>query len=281
LIPVGESSKGDDASFAMLDTSCPRALPTRDDSALFAEDAAIRRVHREAIVLAGGGRALLMQVALPAVAAGVAEHSSFRGGKRARLFRTLRPTLAMVFGTQAQAREAAARINAVHARVVGDGYRADDPELLFWVLATLIDTALYMHERFLRPLSDKDAQAYYQEMLTAGALLGVRRDLAPRDMAAFREYMARMLPVLRVTEQAREIARDLFAGEGLMAVPGWVLRETTVALLPPELRQAYGYEWSPGRQRIADWAVASSRVMLHRMPMAIRGTPGFLRPNRA
>jgi len=76
-------------------------------------------------------------------------------------------------------------------------------------------------------------------------------------------------------------ARDLFAGEGVMAVPGWVLREMTASLLPADLRDAYGFGWSPGRQKIADRAAASSRVMLHRIPMAIRGTPGFLRPNRA
>ena len=36
------------------------------------------RINREAVVLAGGSCALLMQLAHPAVAAGVAEHSDFR-----------------------------------------------------------------------------------------------------------------------------------------------------------------------------------------------------------
>ncbi len=226
----------------------------------FPEDAVIRRVHREAVVLLGGGRALLMQVAHPAVAAGVAEHSSFREGKRRRLLRTLRPTLAMVFSTREQARAAAASIRAVHGRVVGEGYRADDPELLLWVLATLIDSALYMHARFLRPLSDTDAEAYYQDMLTAGELVGVRRDLAPADIAAFRRYMAEMEPRLQVTEQARGIAQDLFAGRGPAAPAGWWLREMTAGMLPSPLRQAYGFEWSRPRQALADAAAWASRA---------------------
>ena len=219
-----------------------------------------------------------MQVAHPAVAKGVAEHSSFRRGRRARLMRTLRPTLAIVFGTEEQARAAAASINRVHARVVGEGYRADDPELLFWVLATLIDTALYMHERFLRPLPDDEAEAYYQDMLTAGALVGVRPDLAPPDIAAFREYMADAMPRLHVTPEANEIARDLFSGRGLAAAGGWGLRQITLSLLQPELRVAYGFEWSPRRERLAAIAGAGLRSTLRVMPLPLRATPGFLRP---
>jgi uncharacterized protein (DUF2236 family) len=244
----------------------------------FPEDAAIRRVHREGVVLLGGGRALLMQVAHPAVAKGVAEHSSFRQGKRARLLRTLQPTLAIVFGTEAQAREAASSVNRVHASVVGDGYRADEPELLFWVLATLIDTALYMHARFLRPLSAGEAESYYQDMLTAGELLGVRRDLAPPHIAAFRAYMADAMPGLHITPEARAIARDLFSGRGVAALGGWGLRQLTLSLLQPELREAYGFEWSRRQERMAALALTGARATLRVTPRPVRTTPWFLRP---
>jgi uncharacterized protein (DUF2236 family) len=253
--------------------------PRTDESRpFFPPDAVIRRVHREAIVLAGGGRALLMQVANPSVAAGVAEHSSFREGKRARLLGTLRPTLAIVFGTEAQAREAAASINRAHAYVTGEGYRADDPELLFWVLATLIDTALYMHERFLRPLSNADAELYYRDMLRAGELLGVCPEQAPADMASFRRYMEAASAGLDVTDEARAIARDLFSGRGLGAAGGWLLRQATAALLPPDLRDAYGFRWSAGRQRAAAAVASTSRIVLPRLPAVFRATPAFLLP---
>jgi uncharacterized protein (DUF2236 family) len=246
----------------------------------FPADAAIRRVHREGVVLLGGGRALLMQVAHPKVAAGVAEHSSFRNGKRRRLMRTLKPTLAIVFGSEAQAHAAAAGINAAHARVTGPGYRAGDPELLFWVLATLIDTALFMHECFLRPLDDEAAEAYYRDMLRAGSLLGVRPQDAPPDLRAFRRYMEQALPRLEVTDQARAIARDLFSGRGATALGGTALRQMTAALLPASLRDAYGFRWTRVHDRVARLSIGAARAVLPRLPALVRGTPWFLLPDR-
>jgi uncharacterized protein (DUF2236 family) len=45
---------------------------------VFEENSITRRVNRENILLLGGGRALLMQLAHPKVAAGVDDHSDFR-----------------------------------------------------------------------------------------------------------------------------------------------------------------------------------------------------------
>src|SRR5438067_1722302 len=130
---------------------------------LFPEDAVIRRVSSEAILLLGGGRALLMQLAHPQVAAGVADHSGFEADPFGRLRRTLEATFTIVYGTQEDADLVARQLWAVHERVTGPGYRANDPELLLWVNATLIDTALRIHARFLRPLSPTDAERYYQD----------------------------------------------------------------------------------------------------------------------
>jgi uncharacterized protein (DUF2236 family) len=258
-------------------TAATRDAGVTSERPFFPEGAVIRRVHSEAIVLAGGGRALLMQVAHPLVARGVAEHSSFRNGKRQRLLRTLRPTLAIVFGTEAQAREAAASINAVHDRVVGASYRARDPQLLFWVLATLIDTALFMHERFLKPLKESDAEAYYEDMLCAGELLGVRRDLAPPDLAAFRSYMDRRVDSLHVSDEARAIAVDLFSGQGPSRAAGWVLREWTAALLPRELRQAYGFAGEARGGTAMAWLAKPALAVA---PSFMRRTPAILLPSR-
>ena len=93
------------------------------------------------MILVGGGRALLMQIAHP-VAQGVAEHSEWRRDRFGRLLRTLRPMFAIVFGNAEELREAARGVNAVHRGVTGRGYDAVDPELLLWVHATLVDTAL-------------------------------------------------------------------------------------------------------------------------------------------
>ena len=140
----------------------------------------VRRVHGEGVLLLGGGRALLMQIAHPDVARGVAEHSRFREERFGRLLRTLRPMFAIAFGTREQALAAAASINRIHDDVAGPGYRASDAALLLWVLATLIDTGLVMHERFVRPLARDEAQAYYEDMRRFGLLFG----LSPEQMPA-------------------------------------------------------------------------------------------------
>src|SRR5512143_2508741 len=129
---------------------------------------AARRVHANAALLAGGGCALLMQLAHPLVAQGVAEHSDFARDPIARLLRTLRLTLALVYGNDAQVSQALDAINGVHRHVTGPGYAAFDPALLLWVHATLIDTSLRVHALLVRPLSPTEAASYYEDMQRIG-----------------------------------------------------------------------------------------------------------------
>src|SRR3954464_1731513 len=116
---------------------------------LFASDAVIRKVNGEGVLLLGAGRALLMHLAHPSVSAGVADHSGFAADPFARLRRTLDASYTIVFGSEADAREVARRIARVHDHVTGPGYAANDPALLLWVHATLVDTALRIYQRFV------------------------------------------------------------------------------------------------------------------------------------
>jgi uncharacterized protein (DUF2236 family) len=245
---------------------------------LFTDDSMIRRVHSEAIVLVGGGRALLMQIAHPAVAAGVAEHSNFQAAPFRRLVRTLQPTLAMAFGEPHEVEAAASAINRVHRRVRGPGYSATEPELLFWVLATLIDSALRVHGRFLRPLPPEDAEAYYQDMLTLGELLGVRRDLAPADIAGFRSYVKDMVQRIEVSPAGRRIARDIFGPPLIYTPAGPLMKEITAGLLPEPLRCQFGFSWGPGRERALSLLAGTTRRWLPRVPPRLRAHPWFLMP---
>src|ERR1700757_2410194 len=120
---------------------------------LFADDSIIRRVNRENVLLLGGGRALLMQLAHPKIAAGVDEHSDFRQRPLYRLRRTVRLTMAIVFGDRDTALAAARNVNRVHSRVKGRDYNALDPDLLLWVHATLVESAVVTYETFVRRLS--------------------------------------------------------------------------------------------------------------------------------
>ena len=70
------------------------------------------KINREVIVVAGWGRAILLQLAHPAVAAGVHDHSSFRGSLRSsfrRLHSTIGAMLSLTFGDTEQMITAAAR----------------------------------------------------------------------------------------------------------------------------------------------------------------------------
>jgi uncharacterized protein (DUF2236 family) len=255
-------------------------VPVLDTAALslFTDASMIRRVHSESIVLLGGGRALLMQVAHPLVAAGVAEHSSFRHDRIGRLLRTLRPTLALAFGDPDQVRGAANRINAIHETVVGPGYRATDPALLAWVMATLIDTGLLMHDRFVRPLVADEAEAYYRDMLSVGRLLGIPDGALPEALPAFRGYVDAMVDDLEVSSEAREIAAAIFVPTGPIGPVMLGLRQLTAGLLPPRLRDAFGLGWGPRRDRVLSASEAVSRWVWPLLPRRLRLPPPFLLP---
>ena len=246
----------------------------------FPEDSAVRRMHNEGVLLLGGGRALLLQIAHPVVAAGVANHSSYRTERWRRLLRTLRPMHEIVFGSRDQALAAAQGTNRIHKRVTGPGYDARDPALLLWVLATLIDTSLVMRERFIGPLAPEEAEAYYADMCRLGLLLDVPADCLPADLAAFRTYFEDTLASLEVSEAGRGIARELLK----LTPTSWPaiapLRLLTAGLLPESLREQFGLGWGAKREATLQAIEAFSRAVVPRLPGRLRRPPWFLMPSR-
>jgi uncharacterized protein (DUF2236 family) len=250
---------------------------------LFEEESITRRVNRENILLLGGGRALLMQLAHPMVAAGVDEHSDFRAHPIRRLRRTIRMTMAIVFGDRETALAAARAVNQVHAKVSGAGYRALDPELLLWVHATLADTALVTYETFVQPLEAREREEFYEEFKLLGELLGIPRDRFPATYGDFEAYLERMMSPAgpaRVDSRARELAAQILRPK-LRLVPGPVmvpLNVITTGLLPPELRMQYGLPWGPRQQQAYKLAVRALPRVIAITPPLIRVWP---RPGRS
>src|SRR3954453_12480161 len=112
------------------------------------------RLNREAMLLLGAGpRALLLQLAHPQVAAGVADHSDFRADPWRRLQATLRSYLTIVYGTTTAARAESQGLNELHRSISGPTYRARDPELSLRVHATLVDSTIAVADRWLAPVS--------------------------------------------------------------------------------------------------------------------------------
>jgi len=241
---------------------------------LYSDDSITRRVNRENVLFLGGGRALLMQLAHPKVAAGVDEHSDFRAHPIRRLRRTILMTMAIVFGDRETAMAAARGVNQVHARVKGRDYRALDPDLLLWVHATLMDTALVTYETFVKPLLAREREDFYEEFKALGELLGIPRDRFPltlRDFDAYRDSMIETGEV-RVDARARGLAK-LVLRPRVRLLPGPAMipfQVVTAGLLPPVLREQYGLAWGTGQQR-------AYRLAVRTVPRLIALTPPLLR----
>jgi uncharacterized protein (DUF2236 family) len=246
-------------------------------------------VNRELALLIGAGRALLMQLAHPLVAAGVAAHSRFAEDPLGRLVRTLDPMYAMVFGPPERTAGAMARLRATHARVVGvlpeaigaypagTRYDAGDPALALWVHATLIDTSLHVYDRFVTPLAPAARARYYADSRELARMLGIPEALTPATLAAFERYVADMIAsdALAVGATARELARLVFhppAARSLRAIAP-VVELVTAGLLPPRLRDLYGYRWSSGRERLMAMAAWLLRRALPALPACLRIAP--------
>ncbi len=241
----------------------------------------LRRVARESVLLLGGQRALLMQIAHPAVAAGVHAHSDFRAHPLTRLLATLDALLVITFGTPPEADAAIARIARVHDRVKGvladpaalrgKAYSAHDPGLQLWVLATLIDTSALVFQRYVRPFRDGEWEAFYRDWRRFGERFGLPPGRLPPDASAFEGYMAGMLAgdALVVTPAAASIARSLLQ---VPVLPGGIPlnRAITTGLLPPSLRDRYELPWGP-RQRLwfraTDGAVRALRPLAAAIPV--------------
>lgn len=236
----------------------------------------IQDVSGEAILLAGGAAAILLQVADPAVARGVAGHSTFAERPLDRLHGTLTYLYVTVYGTPEEARAIARSVGTAHRGVP----RATDVSLQVWVAATIYDTAMRVRELVWGPDSAADASALLADYAVVGMALGVPRSDWPASRAAFAEYWSTY--PWEVGDDALGIARELLHPSG----PWWLrllmptVRRVTAGLLSPELREAYGLRHDAAR---FDRLVRRTRAVYPRLPRWLREAPKrhYLRRHRA
>jgi uncharacterized protein (DUF2236 family) len=230
----------------------------------FNDDSMLRRVQREMAVGLAGPRALLMQAAHPVAFAGFFEATTMLAEPYPRLERTAKVLQAIGFGSRAQADAATRPVRAIHSRVrgtleepagrfeAGTPWRADDPELLLWIIATLVDSNLLVYQRYVGPLTRGEQEAYWQDFRLMGKLFGLPLKHTPRDIDAFEAYIAGMLASgdLHVGDKARELAVDIVMRPPVPIQFRPLLEaanQTTIGLLPPEIRRLYGFRWDPVR----------------------------------
>lgn len=238
------------------------------------------KINREMIVVAGWGRAILLQLAHPAVAAGVYHHSSFRGSILSsvkRLHSTVGAMLSLAFGDVEEMIGAAAGINAIHDRVRGTGYSAHDPELQRWVHATLLESIPLTYELLVGPLTRRERDRYCSEAAIMEPLLGMPAGWLPRDSQDLDAYMSGMLAggSVVVTDTSRALARKvLFPSRWHVAWPAFrAVQLLTIGSLPPAIRTAYGFEWSARDMRAFSRCTRLLRTSLRLLPALAREWP--------
>jgi uncharacterized protein (DUF2236 family) len=253
---------------------------------IFSPSSMFWRVNRELVSGLAGPRAVLMQIAHPLIAAGVAEHSRYREHRFARLYRTSMAAAAITFGSRDLALRVISAINRRHLTVhgtlqkqagvfpAGTPYDANDPQLKLWVLNTIIESTLLVYEMFVSPLSEEGREEYYSDSLIVAKLFDIPEHLIPPSYADFRRYMNSMLgsDVVMVSDTAREIAHELFSGalEGRLLFLGSAIG---IGLLPDRLRNEFGLEWSERRQFWMERAAAASRRVRGHMPSILCSSP--------
>lgn len=237
-------------------------------------------------------RAILLQLAHPLVAAGVGEHSDFRGSAIApytRLHATVTAMRRIAFGSPADAELAVGGILRVHDRVHGTlgedagahrrgtPYSAHDPALLLWVHATLIDSYARVLGELLEPLSDRERDAYCRESAPLAERLGAPADRLPDDWPALQHYIDGELASGRVAvgAEARSLAHAV-----LRPPLGWLVWPVsrasaliTIGALPDTIRAQYGFPWTGRHERRRRRVVALIRRARRWTPDALARWP--------
>jgi uncharacterized protein (DUF2236 family) len=259
-------------------------LPGDNLRGFFGPDSVTWQVNRESAVFLGAGRAALLQLAHPWVAASLAHHSNLRDDAIGRFHSTFRVIYTMLFGTRAQAIAASRQLykrhtsirgelpNAVGAHPQGEHYEANEIAALRWVYATLVDSAILAYE-FVQPsLSSNEHDQYYAESKRMAALFGIPPSALPHDWAAFARYTSEMFesPQLGVDNEARILGHSVLSGVGTSIRPPHWYRALTAYWMPPHLRTAFALPFDAPQEEAV-------RSAAHWLPSLHSRTPQLLR----
>ena len=195
----------------------------------------------------------MVQALHPLAMAGVAQHSDWQRDPFGRLAATSGYVLTVTYGDVASANEAAARVRAVHKHVRGTDpetglpYAAEDPDLLLWIHAALVESIMTIVQRYGRGLDPADGDRYVAEMVPFAEIVGVPSDMVPRSAEALDEYL-RSVELVRITQAAREAIAVVLDPPGLDDATRdlWHdLAQVATGTLPDWARDAYGFATPP------------------------------------
>jgi uncharacterized protein (DUF2236 family) len=184
----------------------------------------VERLQLDGVLLAGGLRALLLQLAHPGVGHGVARHSAFEADPLARLMSTLSYIYVVSAGEEDLVRTVARRVASAHRPVVSRpdapvAYDARDPALQLWVAATIHDTALRILEAVWGPLPPALADELLVRNGRLAVVLGLPAEEWPQHRSAFDAMFASVAEGLRFDDGAHPRVQALLRAR---AVPRWI-----------------------------------------------------------
>src|SRR5438094_6039708 len=173
-----------------------RAVPEHPaDDGLFGPHSVVWRINRDRVFPLAGMRSLMLQALHPLARAGVAQHSTWKEDPFGRLAATSSYLVTTTYGDTEFALAAAAWVRKVHVHVRGTDpetglpYSAEDPDLLLWVHAGMVDSIVDVVQRYGRTLDLSDADRYVAEMVRFAEIVGVPTEDAPTTVASLRAYI--------------------------------------------------------------------------------------------
>jgi uncharacterized protein (DUF2236 family) len=248
------------------------------EEALLPPDSVSWRVCKNPLALfIGGIAAVILELAEPAVRAGVWEHSSFRKNPVGRLQRTGLAAMATVYGARSVSEPMIAGVVRMHERITGQTaaglpYAASDGQLLDWVQATATFGFAEAYCRYVEPLSQAEYDALYREGGSASRLygaLGAPRSIVESKML-FHSMRDRLEPspvvfeFLQIMSEARAFPRPLRWMQGMMV-------RAAVEVIPCWVRERLGLTAHFGLRARETWIVKlagtlSDRIVLSESP---------------
>jgi uncharacterized protein (DUF2236 family) len=245
------------------------------EEALLPSDSVSWRVCKNPLALfIGGVAAVILELAEPAVRAGIWEHSSFRINPVARLQRTGLAAMATVYGARSISVPMIAGVVRMHERVAGTTaagvpYSASDSQLLNWVHATAAFGFAQAYGRYVEPLSHAECDALYGEGAPASRLYGALG--APRSSAElnllFRSMGARLEPSPTIFEFLRIMSGTQAFPRPLAWMQGMLVR-AAVELIPDWIRERLGLTGRHGLSVREQWIVRLAGVVSDRVVLA-------------
>jgi len=267
--------------FEPLARAYQRAVPEHPrDEGLFGPKSIVWRVNRDRSFPLAGMRSLMVQALHPLAMAGVAEHSNWRQDPFGRLAATSGYVLTTTYGDTESALAAADWVRKIHVHVRGVDpetklpYSAEDPSLLLWVHAGMVDSIIDVVQRYGRALDPVDADRYVAQMVRFAEIVGVPREDVPATVASLRAYID-SVELRRATPAAQDAMAVVMDPPDLdddMRDLWHDLAQVAVGTLPDWAREMYGFALPPPELMERE----SVRQLLGALDLAFESLPGVL-----